>query len=232
MRTFFIFILAFYIDRNNAQNLIPNGSFEELYPNHKEKINFRDKVMHWNMNKYGFLAFYSTLSRNTFLKYGTEFNKAFVVVDYFEGKNYQGTAKETHTYLSCRLNDKVQKGKKYKLSLEYYVMELNSSYTCSGFGFVLTNNNIVHDSTLVLDLPNQLTMSEPLLITPQWENYFMEFVAKEDAQYITIGIFGKGDNLKLTPIMHNELPKKIFPYVTYRSARILIDKCELVEIKY
>ncbi|MGC4033948.1 MAG: gliding motility-associated C-terminal domain-containing protein [Tepidisphaeraceae bacterium] len=205
----------------NAQNLVPNPSFEQFKKLPCEALNeygltvgskaaqlaFDSMLYYWTQpTLIGTSEIYSTnidihCEVNP-LKYGygpkpqDGYNMARVALLV----NYKFTPKNTggRTYIQTPLSQKLE-SKKYYLAGCYQSMMFIADYAANNLGLLFTNEAVRSDTNLISYRP-QINDDDVNSDTSIWKKFYDCFEAKGDEQYLTIGGFYDDGDTKAVPL--------------------------------
>lgn len=178
-----------------AQNLVPNGSFEEYsscpgsYTGHA--VEFR--ASSWHPLTTGTPDYFNTCSEG---EADVPYNWAGVS-DPFDGYGYAGIftymtyPKEYREYLHCKLSEPLIKDSVYHVSFRYKLSSY-SKYTADRIGALLSDSlkQLGHDRPLKIE--PSISFVKDSALTPEtgaWELARAEYRAKGNEQFLTIGNF-------------------------------------------
>ncbi len=178
----------------NAQNLIVNGSFEELTKKPKDRGEIY-LAAPWVAGTKAMPDIYSSKAKNDDIKvpenmYGDEEPK--------DGENYAGLLlysdreKMPRTYLTAKLKHKMLAGEYYCVKFHISFADL-SKYAVNNIGALISHDSIANINELILDYEPQIINSTNRVFEKQWhwEDICRIYVADGGEEYITIGNFAK-----------------------------------------
>jgi len=189
-----VFMLVTVVCTLQAQNLVPNGSFEQ-YASCPGSYNRRPgevQLPSWRILTTGSPDFYNECSNG---EASVPYNWAGISYA-FEGKGFAGiytwlSLKEYREYLHCKLTEPLMRDSLYRIEFRYKL----ASYAkyCTDRIAVLLSDSIApvrHDRRL--QIPPTLSFVKDSVLTPEtgmWEEAVAEFRAKGGEQFLTIGNF-------------------------------------------
>lgn len=178
-----------------AQNLVPNGSFED-YTNcpgsySLETTDFR--VISWNSINRGTPDYFNTCSEG---EAGVPYNWAGVS-DAFDGYGYAGIYtwmkgdKDYREYLHCKLSERLIKDSLYHIEFRYKLSSY-SKFSIDRIGLLLSDSLAGFSHDLPLSVKPTISFIQDSALTPNtgaWEVAVAQYRAKGNEQYLTIGNF-------------------------------------------
>lgn len=178
-----------------AQNLVPNGSFEDyaVCPGSYSEGAGAFRVSPWTSVSTGSPDYFNACSRG---EADVPYNWAGVS-DAFDGSAYAGIytwmdlAKEYREYLHCRLTAPLLRDSVYLVSFRYKLSSY-SKYATDRIAMLLSDSlkRYAHDGPL--DIEPTFTFVKDSALTPEtgaWELALTEYRARGGEQYLTIGNF-------------------------------------------
>ncbi len=177
----------------SAQNLVPNGSFEQVYKPLKSKYSGNiEQALPWFPAGVGSpdLIFQGNFS------YG--FKKAHSGNNYAGIILYDGDNKDFREYLSIKLINKLENNKKYTIKLK--VSAANKSYYYTDeLGLVFNSDSLVRKDWNTISIVPNLKSEKFKAIndTSGWQNLEWEYLANGTEQFLTIGNFRNDINTNL-----------------------------------
>jgi len=193
--TYFSFVLFFTTIQLHgfAQNLIPNGSFEQVYKPSKSRYSGNiEQAIPWFPAGIGSP---DLISQGNF-SYG--FKKAF------SGNNYAGIIlfdadnKDFREYLSIKLIKKLENNKKYTVKLKTAAANKSYYYT-DELGLVFNSDSLLRKDWNTISIVPNLKSEKYKAIndTSGWRNLEWEYLANGTEQFLTIGNFRNDINTNL-----------------------------------
>ena len=178
-----------------AQNLVPNGSFEEfsVCPGSYSRKPAEFRVKSWNPLTTGSPDYFNTCSEG---EAAVPYNWAGVS-DPYDGYGYAGIYtwmnldKEYREYLHCKLNRPLIKDSVYFVSFRYKLSSY-SKFCTDRIGLLLSDSlgRITHDRPLKTPPTFEFVKDSALTAeTGAWELAAAEYRANGVEQYLTIGNF-------------------------------------------
>lgn len=200
MRNIFLFLLTISLTIPAfAQNLVVNGSFEEIEkkPKNPGEVYLAPP---WVAGTKAVPDLYSKKAKDDKIKvpnnnYGDEEPK--------DGENYAGILlysdreKEPRSYLSQKLKYPMLAGEWYCVKFHVSFADL-SKYAVDNLGCYISKDSIGSETDLILNYQPQVQNSTNRIFEKQWdwEDICRIYVAEGGEQYITIGNFAKQDDVK------------------------------------
>ena len=192
----FFFFFAWFLHAGlQAQNLVPNGSFEEygVCPGSYSQDAAEFRVAGWRSINSGSPDYFNSCSGGGA---AVPYNWAGVS-DAFDGHGYAGIytwmdlAKNYREYIHCKLRQPLMKDSLYHVEFRYKLSSY-SKYCTDRIGLLLSDSleRIPHDRPLLM--APTVTFVKDSALTPEtgaWERAVTEYRAKGDEQYLTIGNF-------------------------------------------
>jgi gliding motility-associated-like protein len=221
-----IILISFFTLINtyiNAQNLVPNGDFEEYseLPNFLGQIN---RAVGWN-NLNGEYVFFTNKGSPDY-HHSNSWHFA-AAPEPFSGKAQAGlitytTLGELREYISTSFTTPLITGKKYKLS--FYLSNGNyalagTTYLSNGFGATFSMSPLSQLFREPVIANSQVFCKEIVSAFGVWEYFTFVFTAEEAYQFIAFGNFNNDQNTLIGPF-------------GAMGAYYYIDKVELVEMNY
>ena len=197
----FVGLLPDYI---NAQNLVPDSSFENYItcPNSYGQI---DRLKHWQnvTNHTGTADYYNRCAINTLAS--IPINTLLGNKDVVSGKGYIGlllfyniATKEVHReYVEGKLIEPLKKNTIYKISFLYSVAK-NGYYITNAFGIYFSNDSLVSaNNDKNINVIPQLKSPKILDKRDTWEKITFTYLAKGGERFFTLGNFNDDNNTNL-----------------------------------
>ena len=203
---FKFFVAAVLIGATNisiGQNLVENGSFEEVTkkPKNEGEIFLAPP---WVAGTKAQPDLYSSSAKNDMIRvpdnaYGDEEPK--------EGDNYAGILvysdreKEARSYLTARLKYPMLAGEHYCVKFHISFADL-SKYASNNIGCLISKDSIGSETELILKYTPQIINSTNRIFEKQWswEDICRIYVAEGGEQYITIGNFAPQASVLTKPV--------------------------------
>lgn len=203
-KIFYIFFLftSIYV---NAQNLIPNPSFEEYLQLPDSSNHHIYLAVPWVSSVWpipGAYAYY--FYELTFLGIYTSFHKARTGLC-FAGLYHYCKCCYERTNLEVKLTAPLEKGKKYCISF-YVSLDGRSPHAVGNFGAYFSPNFYfwpyfyIHDTTIT---PNFKVSSPVITDTLNWIKISGSFVAQGGEEYVTIQNFDDDNNTNVVQLVSN-----------------------------
>lgn len=186
-----------FVTNTVAQNLVPNPGFEEhtSIPTNTSEWNH---CINWlnpqeGTSKLGSPDLYYENGKGTDASLpGPEWHTT-LGLHAFEGKSVAGiiglSNANIHEYITARLNAKILKGDKVKISFYYSngvdPVGMKASKLGAYFSAEMPRNE---NDQYLINVKPQVEMSQPLF-TSEWKLFEAEFIADRDFEYVTIGSF-------------------------------------------
>ncbi|MEO9873050.1 OmpA family protein [Ekhidna sp.] len=208
----------------NAQNLIPNPSFEDyvLCPSNHSTIHEPIKTRHWISPTLGTPDLFSACALPV-----VSTPKNFAGIAYLpDGNNYVGmyfgsprksSNKSYREYLTCELKEQLKKGTKYKL--EFFAKPAtNSKFIGNKLSFTFSSDSIiVNDDNVLTNLPYQIILVDTLEVVNGWYKISNTFVANGTETFFTIGDFIPPEDGEFEEMfnMFSEITERISSYYLF-----------------
>ena len=185
-----------------AQNLVPNGSFEEylVCPGSYSENPSAFRVRYWRPISSGSPDYFNTCSEG---EAAVPYNWAGVS-DAFDGYGYAGIytwmdlSKDYREYLHCKLTEPLIKDSLYHVEFRYKLSSY-SKYSIDRIGLLLSDSlKRLPDDALLRVSPTFAFVKDSAL-TPEtgaWELAVAEYKAKGNEQYLTIGNFSDNQSTR------------------------------------
>ncbi len=218
-----VFSISISISINilNAQNLVPNPSFEE-YSDCPEDINYNKKKLipeDWFSPTGGTADYYNSCSRfnvsvpvnlmgSTFAANGN----AYMGLILLEKPDYTNFNKKKpynyREYVSCKLKEPLKKDSLYHIKFKFAVADF-STYALNKLGLALSNKLAYKPSDQPLYLAPALCLKADLDTIEQsiWYTIEKTYLAKGDEKYLTIGNFFNDENTEYIELDYSLVPK-------------------------
>lgn len=189
------FTLSVFSQTLPAQNLVPNGSFEEytVCPGSYSESPNDFRVMHWRPLTTGSPDYFNTCSEG---EAAVPYNWAGVS-DAHDGFGYAGIftwmnlAKDYREYLHCKLTEPLLADSLYQVEF-HYKLSSYSKFAADRIGLLLSDSikRFSHDRPLGLKPTFSFVKDSALTAeTGSWEIAVAEYKAKGNEQFLTIGNF-------------------------------------------
>lgn len=177
----------------NAQNLVPNGSFEQVYKPLKSRYSGNiEQALPWFPAGIGSpdLIFQGSFS------YG--FKKAFSGNNYTGIILFDGDNKDFREYLSVKLIDKLENDKKYTIKLKVAAANRSYYYT-DELGLAFNSDSLIRKDWNTIPIVPNLKSEKFKAIndTSGWRNLEWEYLANGTERFLTIGNFRNDINTNL-----------------------------------
>ena len=221
---FFLFVGASYF--STAQNLVPNGSFEQnsILPDAASQW---DYCIGWN--NVNLQTGTSPGSPDYFHLGGTGTfslpSNYYAYVHPLDGEAIfgfmaKGGTQERNEYISTELNESLQIGYQYKCSFWLTNGEDSLIYNsrCNGLGFQLSTDPLTQTFDETISILQPEFVIDSVVNSNEWIKFEFDFVAQENYKYITLGGFYSFG--QMTSIQVDNAPS----YIAY----YFIDNVELI----
>ncbi|MCR6641211.1 MAG: OmpA family protein [Sporocytophaga sp.] len=196
---FFISLLSIPL-HGTGQNLVPNPGFEEIFQcpqTFNNNISNKKIAPHWNSPSNGTPDLYNKCSKG---EMGT--HNLTGVTEPYKGDGFAGLIlwegnNGFREYLQVRLLQPLQKGELYNISFRYKLASY-SQYSIDRIGFSLQDTNTLYKYSHNIPHATYERIKDKAF-DPQsgsWELLEMEYVAKGNEKYLTIGNFSDNKNTK------------------------------------
>lgn len=183
-----------------AQNLVPNGSFEDylICPGSYSLNPAEFRVISWRSINTGSPDYFNTCSEG---EAAVPYNWAGVSEAY-EGHGYAGIytwmngEKDYREYLHCKLSEQLIKDSLYHIEFRYKLSSY-SKFSIDRIGLLLSDSLVSFSNDLSLNLKPTFSFIQDSALTPNtgaWEIASANYQAKGDEQYLTIGNFFNNQN--------------------------------------
>jgi OmpA-OmpF porin, OOP family len=194
----------------DAQNLVPNPSFEELIRcPHSFSTDRNDFVLP---------GWYSATKGTPDHFHACSWGEADVPYNWAgssnakTGKGYVGIYAwmrrddENHyrEYVACELAEPLRAGLRYRLEF-YYKLSSYSVYSVDRMGLLLTTERLLLNHDQMIAMPPTLAVISDSSITNEtgsWQHAVMDYVAQGGEQYLAIGNFSDNQNTRYTKLPH------------------------------
>jgi OOP family OmpA-OmpF porin len=220
----FVLISAFVLLSNEislAQNLVPNGSFEEysVCPASFTATTAAFKLPGWKSGGLGPPDHFHYCSRGDA---SVPYNWAGIAEAY-EGDGYAGiymwTDDDTdyREYLRCKLAESLIKDSTYYIELHYKVSSY-SNYSIDRIGLALTAENTVINHDRVIEYPSALNIIRDSALTKFtgiWEAARFEYKAMGDETLLTIGNFFTNEKTKSHRLVARQVSEPMLAHGAY-----------------
>lgn len=195
-----IFFLVM-VHLSNAQNLVPNSSFEKYYecPATYSQTGVKNFAPGWSSPTAGTPDLFNRCSIGTA---GVPRNWAGVSRAY-DGWGYAGIYVwieriNYREYMQAKLKSVMQAGRKYWVEF-YFRLSAYSKYSIDRIGVLLSDSTARADHDLILPMApsfNHIMDSAYNRGTGLWNRVHFEYIAKGGEQYITLGNFSSDEETK------------------------------------
>ena len=209
--------LAFFIcflSLVNAQNLVPNNSFEEIEKCLVYEIPYKFHMKNWWTPNKGTPDIFSAncitkfnMPKNYGGKSYPAHGEAYVGIVVYSAEKNQNPKDSTDfnyaEYLQTKLKQKLVKDSVYRVSF-FYQLGTNSRYSSSGLGVHFSRKKI-KSNTNFLDIEANASVQHNDHPTGNWLYFTYDYTATGKEQILTIGRFGstKGKQIKnIAPNTH------------------------------
>lgn len=228
---------------SEAQNLVPNSSFEEYdaCPGDFSQASHEFRVRHWRSANLGTPDNFNACSIG---EADVPHNWAGVSEAY-EGKGYVGIylwmnkGKNYREYLQCQLIQPLLKDSLYEIEF-HYKLSSYSKYSIDRIGLMLTDSvvNVKHDR--VIETQPTISIVQDSALTKEtgyWETARKEYRAKGGEQFVTIGNFFDNQTthhyfIRFSPVQQSMLEKSAYYYIDEVKIVPLfnVQRTQLVEV--
>jgi hypothetical protein len=205
MRQIALVYFCLFFNNALAQNLIPNGGFEEYhYLPHQENC-FFGYLKNWD-NLY-YRADFSQSTPDFFHRWGSNTAQipqtAYGNIQPKSGNGliglllYAGQNADYYEYISIKLPKALKKGKSYRLRF-YVSLPLKDAHyqgVSNGLGLCFTEQKPQQKRTELLQYTLQW-QADSVLIPKKWQLIEFDFIAEKRYQYLTLGNFFNGKKIK------------------------------------
>ncbi len=177
----------------SAQNLVPNGSFEQVYKPLKSKYSGNiEQALPW---------FPAGIGSPDLILQG---NFSYGFKEAYSGNNYAGIIlydadnKDFREYLSIKLNNKLENNKKYTIKLKVAAANKSFYYT-DELGIAFNSDSLIRKDWNTISIVPNLKSEKFKAIndTIGWRNLEWEYLANGTEQFLTIGNFRNDINTNL-----------------------------------
>lgn len=204
-----------------AQNLVPNGGFENYskcpgtYSQHEKDF----KAIAWSSANAGTPDLFNACSRG---EGGVPHNWAGTAPA-FEGNGYAGiyvwmaTDNEYREYLQCKLLERLVTDSVYQVSFRYRLSSY-ALYCVDRIGLLLSDTSLhaPHDKVLAIQPTMEFVADSALTLeTGSWESASFLFKARGGEHYLTIGNFSKNDSTRVYKIHHRDAQQPMLARSSY-----------------
>jgi gliding motility-associated-like protein len=194
-----LFLLLLLCSSSRSQNLVPNPSFEEFEGNCPDSTGF-EELKNW-YSAYLTPDYFSGCNSITYLNIPTNvagFQKPLDGLGYIGFVYYASNGSEEKEYVQVKLIDKLETGRKYKLS--YYTSAANNGkFAIDQLGAWLHADSLVNSLNLfITEVTPQVCSYNDIFLTDTtyWTKVEGCFQAKGDERYLTLGNFVKNSETK------------------------------------
>lgn len=187
-------LFLFFSQALLAQNLVPNGSFEDyrVCPGGYSQHPLEFRVDSWRALTWGTPDYFNTCSEG---EAGVPYNWAGVS-DAYDGYGYAGIytwlgIKDFREYLHCKLTEPLIKDSLYHIAFRYKLSSY-AKYSTDRIGLLLSDTLETLHNDRPLKIPPTFEFVKDSALTPEtgsWELATAEYRAKGDEQFLTIGNF-------------------------------------------
>lgn len=213
-----------------AQNLVPNGSFEDYAacPGSFSENPAAFRANSWRSLSTGSPDYFNSCSEG---EADVPYNWAGVS-EAFEGNGYAGIytwmnlEKDYREYLHCKLTQQLVRDSLYYIEFRYKLSSY-SKYAVDRIGVLLSDSLKHYPNDRPLDIAPTFTFQKDSALTPEtgsWEVAHIEYRAKGNEQYLTLGNFS--DN-KATRAYHIRFRPESQPMLA-SSAYYYIDDVKVI----
>ena len=193
-----------------AQNLVPNPSFEEinvmpcqLYVGNEKKFKqiFNGIFQDWEIPTSGTIDPFSLLADKDCVTYPS--TDLFGAPPPKNGNNMVGIYNNVtedfsyREYIQVKLREKLSIGSNYLCGF-YIARSTKFKYATNNFGMAFSEEKISSDSTTVLALVPQVN-SPNVMESPSWVLCINNFESTQQSEYLTIGNFYSNKETKIKP---------------------------------
>lgn len=197
----FFFIFIFSPSAIAQPNLVQNPSFEAVTSDLEnwthDRAEFNNHIIGWRSPTEGSPDIFTNGITNTwaFNIHGLGFDRAHTgrhmvgITTFVPPKSRKHHKRE---YLSVSLTEPLKVGKKYKVAC--WVKNPERAIRSSHLGFLLTADSFYLNTDLRVNACPQLEI-DSVLDAGQWTHISLDFVATEEANYLTIGNFETADSV-------------------------------------
>lgn len=214
-----------------AQNLVPNPSFEKYFecPLTYTQVGTKDFAPGWSSPTLGTPDLFNRCSIGTA---GVPRNWAGVSRAY-DGYGYAGIYVwienvNYREYMQAKLKAPLQSGRRYWVEF-YFRLSAYSKYSIDRIGVLLSDSTATANDDLILPLQpsyNHIMDSAFNKGTGLWNRVHFEYRAKGGEQFITLGNFSSGDETKKYFIAHSQTTQPLLK----KSAYFYIDDVAVVPL--
>ncbi len=220
-----------------AQNLIPNPSFEEAFPDTTTDINYTNNFTckEWSSPTKGTPDYFTatrtglfSTPKNCKTTLATHSGKAYVA---FYIKLY----KQFYEYLQVKLKAPLIKDSIYCISMFASISQLAAFSTNEvDCFFTKSQNNLNLDYKIIVDVPYvKLSTNDSCLKPGVWNQIVNYYKAKGGEEFIVIGMLNKDyNNVRVRDVWGKDIQKGIYMFIDDVSLKPITDStyCKLDEI--
>lgn len=219
-----LLVASFLVTYNlPAQNLVPNGSFEEYLgcPGGHSQHPSEFRVMSWRTLTFGTPDYFNSCSDGGA---AVPYNWAGVS-DAYDGFGYTGlytwlSIKDFREYLHCKLIEPLVKDSLYHIEFRYKLSSY-SKYSTDRLGLLLSDSLTTVHNDLPLKIPATISFVKDSALTPEtgtWELAAADYRAKGNEQFLTIGNFDDNSKtdyfyIKFRPVQEPMLADAAYYYI-------------------
>lgn len=198
-----ICVLIIISIKANAQNLVPNGSFEEHSPiNHNNNYVLLSDCKDWYSANGGSPDYFSATELDSTSQLYIPTNVAgyqnAIHGNFYAGIFvYEKSNPNVCEYIGIRLDSALKAQQKYCVSFYVSLADTLSWYAVNNIGLVFTNNQLINGNLGRFDYitPHIINPpSNPLTSKVNWMNISGEYLAVGGEHYLTIGNFNKHED--------------------------------------
>ncbi|HEY3405500.1 MAG TPA: OmpA family protein [Ohtaekwangia sp.] len=224
MKVFLTVTLFIFSFAASAQNLVPNGSFEEFTscPGDFSQNKSEFRVKGWWSATQGTPDHFHSCSRGNA---SVPHNWAGVS-EAFDGKGFTGiylwmdNHKDYREYLQCRLTTSLIKDSVYTVDFRFKLSSY-SRYAIDRIGLFLTDSAVVSDHDVVINAVPTFSLVKDSALTQKtgyWEKAHFDYKAKGGEQFLVLGNFFTNDETKFyriqfTPDQQDMLQMSAYYYI-------------------
>lgn len=206
-----------------AQNLVPNGSFEEylVCPGGYSQNPSEFRVNSWRSLTFGSPDYFNSCSEG---EAAVPYNWAGVA-DAYDGFGYVGIytwldIKDYREYLHCKLLQPLIKDSVYQVEFRYKLSSY-SKYSTDRIAVLLSDSLVTTNNDRPLRFSPSVSFVKDSALTPEtgsWELAAAEYKAKGDERFLTIGNFADNENtghyfIKFRPAAEPMLAGSAYYYI-------------------
>lgn len=204
-----------------AQNLVPNGSFEDYIscPGSYSRNHTEFRVNSWRSLSSGSPDYFNACSEGDA---AVPYNWAGVS-DAADGHGYVGIytymlqPKEYREYLHTKLTERLMKDSLYLIEFRYKLSSY-SKYSTDRIGVLVSDSLKTYDHDRPLKLSPSVSFEKDSALTPEtgsWERASTEYRAKGDEQFLTIGNFANNEQTRAYNIRYRPAAEPMLEHSAY-----------------